>query len=79
MTVPSIRAISKADPLMLRLWQPGREVFHSNTLPCLIKHPAQGDRLLESLNGDGSWISYEVRCLREKLNLDVIVIARKKA
>lgn len=78
MPLPSLAPISRADPLMLRLWQSGREIFHSNTLAFLIGDAKYGPCLLQQLTGDSGWNNYEVRTLREKWQLDILVIARKK-
>lgn len=78
MPLPSLAPISRADPLMLRLWQSGREIFHSNTLAFLIGEEQYGPCLLETLTGDSGWTDYDVRTLREKWQLDIFVIARKK-
>lgn len=83
---------SEADPLMVRLWQSGRELFHSNVLAYLLEdqrnstNPAAlpaGDSTsapyanctLEALTGESAWENFHVAVLREKLNMDLIVIA----
>lgn len=78
MTIPSVQPVAKADPLMLNLWQSGRELFHSNTLAYLIARSPWRNVLLEQLTGYGGWHQYELRVLREKWNLDIVIIARMR-
>ncbi|HZW13916.1 MAG TPA: hypothetical protein VFF81_12090 [Noviherbaspirillum sp.] len=76
------------DKLMLRLWQSGRELFHSNMLAYLIEHQEHGSRLLDYLvplpkavlastqENDSGWVSrFHLRVRREYMHLDLWIIA----
>lgn len=64
--------------LVMRLWQSGRELFHSNVLAFLLEHGEYGAKLLAALTGIDGWRDFHVRVLREKNNIDLIVIALPK-
>jgi hypothetical protein len=63
----------RQEELMLRLWQSGRELFHSNVLAYLIESPRFGGRLLQYLWGERC-DDYHVRALREYNGIDLLVI-----
>jgi hypothetical protein len=67
-----LRAL-RQEELMLRLWQSGRELFHSNVLAYLIESPRFGDQLLQYLWGERCH-NYHVRALREYNGIDLLVI-----
>lgn len=60
-------------PLVLRLWQSGRELFHSNVLAYLLESPTYRDPLLHYLWGDPC-TGYHVRALREHNSIDLLVV-----
>ncbi len=66
MPLPTPAHVSNADPLMIRLWQSGREIFLSNTLAFLIGEAQYGPCLLETLTGDSGWC----RCARDRSRSD---------
>lgn len=66
MPPPTFAHVSNADPLMLRLWQSGREIFQSNTLAFLIEKAQYGSCLLETLTGD----SGRRRCAHDQSRSD---------
>lgn len=61
------------EALVLRLWQSGRELFHSNVLAYLLESSTFGPRLLKYFWG-ASCDGFHVRALREENGIDLLVI-----
>lgn len=63
----------REEGLVLRLWQSGRELFHSNVLAYLLESPHFSAGLLQYLWGDDC-SGFHVRALREQNGLDLLVL-----
>jgi hypothetical protein len=65
--------------LMLRLWQSGRELFHSNMLAYLLDDPHYGPEILSYLwDKQIKYGEYHIRILREYKNIDLCVMLLPK-
>ncbi len=70
----------KNEALLLKLWQSGRELFHSNMLAYLIENESYRDHLLNYLTDETiKWSeTYHIKVKRKYLNMDIVIICIPK-